>query len=80
MTRSRLGIDLEKTLMFQNNFAQAVCSALDARFCDNDLISCFKILNPTNMSSGQVGLQNWCIIELDTLLCNYGVDHLHGSF
>jgi hypothetical protein len=59
MTRSRLGIDLEKTLMFQNNFAQAVCSALDARFCDNDLIYYFEILNLTNMPSGQVSLQNW---------------------
>ena len=80
MTRSRLGIDLEEALMFQKNFAQVVCSALDARFCDNDLISCFKILNPTNMPSGQVGLQNWCVSELDTLLCHYGVDRSHGSF
>ena len=54
MTRSRIGTDLEETLMFQKNFAQAVCYALDARFCDNDLIFCFKILNPTNMPSGQV--------------------------
>ena len=80
MTRSRLSIDLEDALMFQKNFAQVVCSALDTRFCDNDLISCFKILIPTNMPSGQVGLQNWCISELDILLCHYGVDRLHGSF
>ena len=59
MTRSRLGIDLEEALMFQKNFAHVVCSALDARFYDNDLISYFKILNPTNMPLGQVGLQNW---------------------
>jgi hypothetical protein len=49
MTRSRLGTDLEDVLMFQIFFAQVVCSALDARFCDNDLIYCFNILNPTNM-------------------------------
>jgi hypothetical protein len=60
MTRSRLCTDLEEALMFQKFFAQSVCFALDARFCDNDLISCFKILNPTNMPSGQVGLQMVC--------------------
>ena len=61
MTWSRFGIDLKKTLMVQKNFTQAVYSALDARFYDNDLISYFKILNPNNMPSMQVGLQNWCI-------------------
>jgi hypothetical protein len=53
---------LENALMFQKNFAQVVCNAHDARLCDNDLISCFKILNPINMPSGQVGLLNWCIL------------------
>ena len=77
---SMFGTDLEEALMFQKFFAQFVCSALDARFCDNDLISYFKILNPTNMPSGQVGLQNWCVSKLDTLLCYYGVDRSHGSF
>ena len=80
MTQSTFGINLEETLMFLKNFAQAVCSALDARFCDNDLIFCFKILNLTNMPSGEMSLQNWCISELDTLLCHYGVDRSHGSF
>ena len=28
----------------------------------------------TNMPSEQVNLQNWCIYELDTLLCHYEVD------
>ena len=46
------GIDVPLLLFF----AHVVCSALDARFNDNDLISCFKILNPINMPSGQVGL------------------------
>ena len=59
MTRSRHGIDFEGALMFQKIYAQVVCSALNARFCDVDLISCFKILNPnTIMFSWQVGLQN----------------------
>jgi hypothetical protein len=62
MTRFRFDIDLENALMFQKNFAQVVCNAHDARLCDNDLISCFKILNPINMPSGQVGLLNWCIL------------------
>jgi len=33
-----------------------ICIGLDGRFVDNDLISCFKILNPTNMSLKQIGL------------------------
>jgi hypothetical protein len=49
MDRSRLGVDLEEALEFQHAFAEAVCVGLDARFVDNDLISCFKILNPTYM-------------------------------
>ena len=32
MTRSRVCIDLEDTLMFQNNFAHVVCSTFDTRF------------------------------------------------
>ena len=41
MHRSRLGEDLEETLEFQCAFAMVVCVGLDARFVDNDLISCF---------------------------------------
>ena len=66
--------------MFQLILAHVVCSVLDAHFTESDLISCFNILNPTNMSSRQVGLQNWCIFEFDTLLGHYGVDRSHGSF
>ena len=51
MTWSRFSVDLEKILMVQKKFAQAVCSALDRHYnSDNDLISCFEILSPTNMS------------------------------
>ncbi len=49
LERFKLGIDLEEALAFQKSFAKIVCAALDARFRDNDVISCFKILNPTNM-------------------------------
>jgi hypothetical protein len=59
MDRSRLGDDLEEALKFQHAFAEVVCVGLAARFVDNDLISCFKILNPTNMPSKHIGLQNW---------------------
>ena len=45
MDRSRLEDDLEDAFKFQRTFAKAVCAGLDARFVDNDLISCFKILN-----------------------------------
>ena len=71
LTRSRFGINLEEALMFQKKLRKLFVSALDARFSDNDLISCFKILNLTNMPSGQVGLQNWCISEVDTLLATH---------
>lgn len=55
--------------MFQFFFAEDVCSALDASFSENDLISCFRIVNPTNMPLGQASLQNWCIPELDHATC-----------
>jgi hypothetical protein len=59
MDRSRLEDDLEEALKFQRAFAEIVCVGLDARFINNDLISCFKILNPINMPSRQIGLQIW---------------------
>ena len=71
-TRCRLGIDLEKTLMFKEKIAYVNCSVFYARFNENDLISCFKILNPTNMPSRQIDLHNRCISELETLLGHYG--------
>jgi hypothetical protein len=62
--RSRLEVDLKETLQFQRSFVEVVCDCLQARFTDNDLIFCFKILNPSNMPSKQIGLQSWGIIEL----------------
>ena len=61
MTRSRLGIDLEEAFMFQKKFTSVICYIFDACFSDNDLISCFKILNLINMPLERVGLHNWCV-------------------
>jgi len=72
MEWSKLGTDLKEALSFQKDFAKAVCVGLDVCSKDNDVISCFKIMNTTNMPSRQVGLQNWSLsefsYELETLL------------
>ena len=74
MDRSRLVDDFEEALKFQRAFVEAICAGLDVRFVDNDRISCFKILNPTNMPSKQIGLQNMDVTELEKLLAHYGHD------
>lgn len=56
MTRDRTGADLECALAFQKCYAQNVCVALESRFADNGIIGAFKILNPSNMPTRQVGL------------------------
>ena len=66
--------------MMLKKIAHVICYALDACLCDNDFMSCFKILSPTNMPSGQVGLHNWCISELDTFVGPLWVDRSHGNF
>ena len=70
------GLDYDMTLRkhLQRAFAEVVCTGLDSRFIDNDLNSCFKILNPTNMPSRQIGLQNRGLVELKKLLAHYGHD------
>jgi len=80
MQKYRLGTNLGELLDFQRSFVEAVCANLDARFKDNDLISCFKVLNPTNMPLRQVGLQNWFVGELETLLADFNVDYSHVGF
>src|ERR1700737_4539138 len=67
-----LGRDLESALDFQKTYSEAVCSALEARFVDNDIIDCFKILNPLHMPRRQVGLASLGVVELDRLLQQYG--------
>jgi len=49
-----LGRDLEIALDFQKTYYEAVWSALEARFVDNDIIDCFKILIPLHMRRRQV--------------------------
>ena len=71
---SKLEDDLEEALKFQRAFVEVVCACLDVIFINNDIISCFEILNPTNMPSGDIGLQNWGLIELEKILAHYGHD------
>jgi hypothetical protein len=53
--------------------------ALDARFDDNDIIDCFKILNPIHMPQRQVGSASWGVVQLELLLQQYGVEkHKEG--
>jgi hypothetical protein len=68
LIRGPLGHDLESALDFQKTYSEAVCSALEARFVDDDIIDCFKILNPLHMTCKQVGLASWGVVELDSLL------------
>jgi len=67
-------------LSFQIDFAKAICIGLNARFKDNDVILCFNILNPINMSSRHAGFQNWGLSEFETSLQYYEVDHSHVGF
>lgn len=68
LIRDHLGRDLESALEFQKTYSEAVWCALEARFVDNDIISCFKILNPLYMPRRQVGLASWGVVELNMLL------------
>jgi len=67
MIRDRTGADLAEALAFQTSFAEEVCKGLEARFQDNDIISCFKILNPCELPSRQVGMKSWGVAELEKL-------------
>ena len=64
---------MKEALAFQKIYAEAVCRALEARFSDNDIISVFSILNPSNMPSKRVGLNSWGVTELELFLKRYGV-------
>jgi len=72
--------DLAEALEFHRAFAKAMCAGLNAQFQDNDIISCFKILNPSNMPSKQIGLQNWGVADLECLLAHFRVDCSHLGF
>ena len=74
MIRDPQGRDLEEALLFQKQFSEAVIHALECRFEDNDIVSTFKVLNPTNMPSRQVGLAQWGCAEMEVLCGQYGVE------
>jgi len=73
MIRDRTCADLESALSFQKSYAKSIIKALEACFEDNDLISTFKVFNPSNMPSRKVGLASWGVIDLELLLKHYGV-------
>ena len=58
MIRERTWVIWKKTLAFQKVYAEVVCRTLEAKFNDNDIISVFSILNPSNMPSKRVGLNS----------------------
>jgi transposase InsO family protein len=45
---------------------------LESYFKDNDVISCFKILSPTEMPSRPVGMASWDVTELEKLCTHFG--------
>ncbi|KAL3682418.1 hypothetical protein R1sor_000440 [Riccia sorocarpa] len=46
LSREADGRDIEVAVGFQKNFAAALIAALQDRFQDNNIVSCFKIFNP----------------------------------
>ena len=74
MVRDAHGRDLEEALLFQKQFSEAVIDALESRFEDNGIVSNFKVLNPTNMFSRQVGLSQWGCAKIEALIGQYGVE------
>ena len=66
MVRDQQGRDLEEALTFQKQFSEAVILALESRFEDNDIISAFKVLNPTICLQGKLDwlngiVQSWML-------------------
>jgi len=56
MMKDKTDVNLESALSFQKSYVGSIIKAYKARFQDNDLISSFKVLNPSNMPSRKVGL------------------------
>jgi len=71
--------DLVEALAFQTSFAEEVCKGLEARFQDNDVIGCFKILNLCELRSKQVGMKSWSIIELEKICDDFGKEKVIGE-
>jgi hypothetical protein len=79
MIRDRSGKDLMDAVAFQKHFALAVYNVLECRFEDNHIMAAFKVLDPTNMPSKQVGLANWGMVDLELLCGQYGVEREIGG-
>ena len=73
MIRDRTGVDLE-AITFQVCFAEEICKGLENRFKGNDIVSCFKILNPVELPLRQVGMGSWGVLELEKLCNHFGQD------
>jgi len=56
------------------SYTQNVRVALENHFVNNESIKAFKILNPSNMLTRQVGLASWDFLELGILCGHYGQD------
>jgi len=67
MIRDRTGTNLVEALAFQTSFAEEVYKGLDAYFQDNDVIGCFKILNPCELSSRQIDMKSWDVTKLEKI-------------
>ena len=79
MIRDRTGADLVEALAFQTSFAEEVCKGLEARFQENHVISCFKVLNPCELPSRQVGLKSWGVTELEKICEHFGKEKIIGE-
>ncbi|KAL3700774.1 hypothetical protein R1sor_018796 [Riccia sorocarpa] len=65
------GHDIEVAFGFQKHFATALIAALQDRFQDNNIVSCFKIFNPREVPSTPMGMRDWGSSELEQLLRFY---------
>ncbi|KAL3694544.1 hypothetical protein R1sor_008195 [Riccia sorocarpa] len=72
LSREANGHDIEAAVGFQKNFATALIAALQDRFQDNNIVSCFKIFNPREVPSTPMGMRDWGSSELEQLLRFYG--------
>jgi len=73
ISSDRIEADLESVLAFQKSYAQNVCY-LESHFVNIEIIDAFKILNPSNMPTRQVGLVSWIFLEMNVSCGHYGHD------
>ncbi|KAL3689219.1 hypothetical protein R1sor_015528 [Riccia sorocarpa] len=66
------GKDMDAALQFQNDLSLALVEALQDRFGDNSLVSCFKVLNPQEVPRTLMGMRDWGCAELEQLCSFYG--------